>query len=353
MTAQPRSASAVEICYVWAIQPDPRNREDALRRREFFALVGSAAFAWPSSAHAQQPAMPVVGFLDSSAGVGAKLTAFYEGLKTEGFVRNRNVTIEYHSAESDYDRLPALAADLVIRKVTVIAAAGVSAALAAKSATTAIPIIFALETDPVRIGLLPSLNHPDANITGVTDMALNSELKRLELLHEMIPSASGFAALVNPANPNASNQTRDVLAAAGNIGLRVNILNASAESDFDKAMTAAVKSRAGGLIITNDELFNGQSAQLAALVLSRSLPAVFQYRDVVAAGGLMSYGSSLGETYHQVGAYAGLILKGGNAADLPVYQSTHADFMINMKTAKALGIPVPQTLIAAAKEVIE
>ena len=297
--------------------------------------------------------MPVVGFLDSSAGVGAKLTAFYEGLKTEGFVRNRNVAIEYHSAESDYDRLPALAADLVIRKVTVIAAAGVSAALAAKSATTTIPIIFAVETDPVRIGLLPSLNHPGANITGVTDMALNSELRRLELLHEMIPSTSVFAALVNPANPNASSQTRDMLAAAGNIGLRINIINASAESDFDKAMTAAVESRVGGLIITNDELFSSQSAQLAALALRRALPAVFQYRDFVAAGGLMSYGSSLGETYHQVGAYAGLILKGGNAADLPVYQSTHADFMINMKTAKALGIPVPQTLIAAAKEVIE
>ena len=324
-----------------------------MKRRKFIALLGGAAIARPSTLHAQQPTMPLVGFLDSSAATGAKLNAFYEGLKTEGFVRNRNVAIDYHSAESEYARLPELASDLVNRKVTVLASAGIAAAVAAKSATTTISVVFAIGPDPVQIALVASLNRPGGNVTGVTDMAVMGEQRRVELLHEVIPSAIQIGLLVNPANPSAEIQTRNVLTKAGTIGLQVNIIRASAESDFDKAFAMAAELRVGGLVISDDDLFVSRSGQLAALALRRAVPTIFAQREFVAGGGLISYGTGLAETYHQVGAYTGLILKGGSAADLPVYQSSHVEFMINMKTAKSFGLSIPQDLIAAANEVIE
>jgi len=324
-----------------------------LRRREFIVLFGGVAIASPSIARAQQPAMPLLGFLDGAAPTAAKLNAFYEGLKAEGFARNRNVAIEYHSAEGDYGRLPQLAADLVNRKVTALASAGTAAALAAKAATTEIPIIFAVGADPVQVGLITSLNRPGGNITGVTNMAVSVEQKRVELLHEVIPTASLIGLLVNPANPDAEIQTRDVLTAAGKMGLQVNVIRASAESDFDKAFATVAELRVGGLVIGDDDLFISRSGQLAALALRRAVPAIFAQREFVADGGFMSYGTGLAETYHQVGAYTGLILKGGSAADLPVYQSSHIEFMINMKTAKSFGLSVPQDLITAANGVIE
>jgi|SRR5579862_805758 len=324
-----------------------------MKRREFITLLGGSAIAWSRIARAQQATVPIVGFLDSSAAIGAKLNGFYEGLKTEGFIRNRNVAIEYHSAEGDYGRLPGLAADLVNRKVTVIAAAGAAAALAAKSATATIPVVFALDSDPVELGLVTNLNHPAGTMTGVTDMAVQAEQKRLELLHDFMPTASALALLSNPANPAAAIQARNALAATAKIGLKVNVLRASTEDDFDKAFTAAVEARVAGLVIADDELFSSRSGELAALALRHAVPAIYQHREFAAAGGLISYGSSLGETYHQVGAYAGLILKGGDPADLPVYQPSHAEFIINVKTAKTLSVAVPQALIAAATEVIE
>ncbi len=324
-----------------------------MRWREFIALFGSVTLAWSLTVHAQQAAMPVIGFLDSSAATAAKLTAFYEGLKIEGFVRNQNVAVEYHSAESDYGRLPGLAADLVHRKVAVIASTGMPAALAAKAATTTIPIIFAVGSDPVQIGLISNLNRPGGNISGVTNMAEDREQKRLELLHELIPTASVFALLINPADPNAETQTRDALAAARKMGLQVNVLHASAESDFATAFATLAELRAGGLAISDDEFFISRSAQLAELAISRALPAIFDQREFVAAGGLISYGGDLTETYHQAGTYTGLILKGGNIADLPVYQSTKVDFLVNFRTAKSLGLTLPLSLLSRANEVIQ
>jgi putative ABC transport system substrate-binding protein len=324
-----------------------------LRRRAFTVLLGSAALAWPLTARAQQGAIPVIGFLDSSAGAAAKLTAFYEGLKIEGFVRNQNVAIEYHSAESDYGRLPGLAADLVNRKVAVIASIGMPAALAAKTATTTIPIIFAVGPDPVQIGLISSLNRPGGNITGVTNMSEEHEQKRLELLHELMPTASVFALLINPTNPNAETQTREALEAARKMGLQVNLLRASAESDFATAFATLAELRAGGLVIGDDELFISRSAQLAELAVHRAVPAIFQHREFVAAGGLMSYSSSLTETFHQTGVYSGLILKGDKTADMPVYQSTKVEFFINLRTAKSFGLTFPLSLLGRANEVIQ
>jgi putative tryptophan/tyrosine transport system substrate-binding protein len=323
-----------------------------MRRREFIALLGGAA-AWPRAARAQQPAMTVIGFLDSSAATAQKLTAFYEGLKIEGFVRNQNIAVEYHSAQSDYSRLPALAADLVNRKVTVIAAAGVPAAQAAKAASTTIPIVFAVGSDPVQIRLVDSLNRPGGNITGITNMAVQPEQKQLEFLHELVPKASNFALLVNPTNPNAESQARDASAAASKMGIQVNILHASSEDDFDTVFSRLAELRAGGLAIANDGVFISASERLATLALRHAVPAIFQYGEFAAAGGLMSYGASVMETYHQVGVYSGMILKGGTAADLPVFQATNIELIINLRTAKSLGITFPPALLGRADQVIE
>jgi putative tryptophan/tyrosine transport system substrate-binding protein len=323
-----------------------------MRRREFIAVLGSAT-AWPLVAPAQQPAMPVVGLLDTSADVGEKLRVFYEGLKVEGYVSNENVTVEYHPANNDYSRLPGMATDLVSRKVAVIAALGAPAALAAKAATTTVPIVFAVGADPIRIGLVESLNRPGGNITGVTNMAAELEQKRLEVLHQLLPTANNLALLVNPNNPNAVAEKANASAAAAKLGVRVDVVEASGESDFDGVFAKLAELRTTALAISNDGLFIGNSPKLAAIALSRAMPAVFQFPEFAAAGGLMSYGSNLIEFYHQAGTYSALILKGAKAADLPVFQSTNIDLVINMKTAKALGITIPRTLLGRANQVIE
>ncbi len=324
-----------------------------MRRRDFNILFAAAALQAPLAAYAQQRSIPVVGFLDSAAGTAAKLTEFYEGLKIEGYVRNRNLAVEYHSAQGDYGRLPALAADLVNRRVSLIAAVGIPAALAAKNATSAIPIVFAVGSDPVQLGLVGSLDKPGGNMTGVADMAVGREQKRLEMLHELLPTATVLALLVNPDNPDAPAQARDGLAAARAIGAELKVIRASADGDFDAAFAELAQAHAGGLAIGDDELFISASVHLAALAVRHATPAIFQGRDFALAGGLMSYGSNLSETYHQAGAYSGLILKGAAPADLPVYQSTRIEFIVNLRSAKAFGIAVPSAWLGQANQVIK
>jgi putative ABC transport system substrate-binding protein len=323
------------------------------RRREIILLFGSAVFAAQLAARADEPQMPVIGFLDTAAATAVELAIFYEGLKIEGYVRNQTLAVVYHSAQGDYGRLPSLAADLVNRRVSLIAAIGLPAALAAKGATATIPTVFAVEPDPIQAGLIPSLDKPGGNMTGVTDLAAGRAGKRLELLHELMPTATVFALLVNPRHPTAEAQAQDAFSAAGKMGLRINVIHASAASDFDTAFAALAGTRAGGLVISDDELFMSASAQLAALAVARNVPTVFQGKAFAAAGGLMSYGSDFVETYHQAGVYSGLVLKGATPADLPVYQSTRIEFIVNLKTAESLGIAMPSTMLGAANEVIK
>jgi len=327
-----------------------------MRRREFITLLGSAAAVWPIVAHAQQPAKPVVGFL-SIRGQGDEphlLTAFHQGLKEVGYVDGQNVTMEYRWAEGQSARLPAMAADLVHREVTVITATPTLAALAARTATTTIPIVFETGADPVKIGLVASLNRPGGNVTGVTQ--LNNEIapKRLELLHELIPTATVIALLVNPADPIiAEANSSAVLSAAHRLGLELHVLNASSERDFDAVFAKLLQLRAGGLVIGAGVLFNARIEQLAALTVQHAVPAIFETREFVTAGGLISYGSSIADAYRLVGVYTGRILKGEKPADLPVQQATKVELYINLKTATALGITVPLTLSGRADEVIE
>jgi len=325
----------------------------SLQRRDLIALIGGAALGWPMTVRAQQPPLPTIGFLDASVETAAKLAAFYAGLRTEGFINDHNVAVKYVAADGDYGQLPGLAAGLVHRNVAVIAAAGVPAAFAAQAATSTIPIVFAVGADPVAAGLIASLNRPGGAITGVTTAAADREQKLIELLHEAVPAATAFALLVNPSNPAVAGQTRAALAAAGAMGLQVNVLSAKAETDFDAVFAGLAAAHAGGLAIAEDELFISRGAQLAALALHHGVPAIFQYREFVMAGGLMSYGSNVAETYHQVGAYSGLILKGAKAADLPVYEATRAEFAVNLRTANALGLTLPPELLNRATQVFQ
>jgi putative ABC transport system substrate-binding protein len=326
-----------------------------MRRREFIALVGGAAVARPLAARAQQP-MPVIGFLNpaSPQGYARQLAAFLKGLGETGYFDGRNVAIEYRWSEGRIDKLPAMAADLVHRQVTVIAATTIPAALAAKAATTTIPIVFETAADPVQLGLVASLNRPGGNITGVTQLAAEVAPKRLELLHELLPTVRVMALLVNPADPAlAEPTTKEALASAHTLGLELHVLNASTEQDFDAVFAELIQLRAGGLVIGPDVLFTSRREQLAALSLRHAVPTIYEHREFAAAGGLMSYGSDTSETYRLAGNYTGRILKGEKPADLPVQEATKVELYVNLKTAKALGITIPLTLLGRADEVIE
>jgi putative ABC transport system substrate-binding protein len=324
-----------------------------MRRREFITLLGGAA-AWPLAARAQQPALPVIGFLNGASAweYAHVIAAFRQGLSETGYAEGRNVQVEYRWAEGHYDRLPTLAADLVRRRVTVIAA-NTPAVPVAKAATTTIPIVFQTGGDPVAAGFVTSLGRPGGNLTGVS--TLNTELgpKRQELLHQMVPTARTIALLFNPTNPIAEPTTKDLQAAARTLGLQLHLLHASTERDFDRVFATLLHLRAGALVIGPDGFFNSRSEQLAALTVRHTLPATYQYREFAAAGGLMSYGGSITDSYRTVGVYTGRILKGEKPADLPVQNPNNYELLINLKTAKALGLDVPATVLARADEVIE
>jgi putative ABC transport system substrate-binding protein len=311
-----------------------------MKRREFIAGLGGAA-VWPLAARAQQPSMPVIGFLSSASldGLAPYLPAFRQGLAETGLLEGRNVTIEYSWADNEDDRLRALAIEFVRRPTTVITAPSVAAALAAKSATMTIPIVFYTGADPVNLGLIASLNRPSGNITGVTGLGNELGPKRLELLHEMLPTATVFAVLVNAANPILAEPTViNLQAAARTLAVQLHILSASTEQEIDTAFAKLVQLHASGLVIGADNFFNSRSEQLAALALQHAVPTIYQYRNFAAAGGVMSYGGSITDAYRLVGVYAGRIVKGEKPTDLPVQQATKIEFIINMKTANTASI---------------
>jgi ABC-type uncharacterized transport system substrate-binding protein len=325
-----------------------------IERRKFLATLGGAA-VWPLAARAQQPRMPVVGFLhpDSPEVIASRLAAFRKGLGETGYHEGRNVAIDYRFAQGKYDRLPALAAELVRRPATVIAVGSTDAALAAKAATTTIPIVFAIGVDPVKIGLVASIARPGGNITGVTFLFNVLASKQLEMLRELARNPGVIGFLVNPNFSPTEANTRDVQAAADAIGQKLVIVKASTVSEFEPAFTAFVQQQIGALLIQSNPLFNGHPEQLVAMAARHALPAVYPLREFVAAGGLMSYASSITDLYRQLSIYVGRILKGDKPSDLPVQQSTKIDLTLNLKTAKALGLEVPPTLLARADEVIE
>jgi putative tryptophan/tyrosine transport system substrate-binding protein len=326
-----------------------------MRRRDFIKVIGGGAAAWPLATRAQQLAMPVIGYLGagSAQSDAFRVTAFRQGLQEAGYVDGQNLTIEYRWAEDHHDRLPTMATDLVRHQVAVIVATGSAASLAAKAATTTLPIVFETAGDPVKLGLVGSLSRPGGNLTGVSQLGEEAAPKRLELLHELLPTARVMALLVNPAEPLARDQARVSLAAAKTLGLELNVLNASIERDFDAAFAKLTELRAGGLSIGGATLFTSHVEQLAALTVRHPIPAVYQRREFAAAGGLMSYGTNIADTHRLVGIYAGRVLKGEQPADLPVQQATKVELYINLKTAKALGITVPISLLGRADEVIE
>jgi putative tryptophan/tyrosine transport system substrate-binding protein len=326
-----------------------------MKRRQFIKGLAGTAVVWPLAARAQQPGMPVVGFLGTRASGDDPqlLTAFRSGLKEAGYVEGQNVAMEYRFAENQYDRLPTLAAELVQRQVAVIVANG-RAAQAAKETTATIPIAFVAGFDPVEVGLVASMNRPGGNVTGVSVLDVELGPKRLQLLHELVPTATIIAVLVNPNDPaRAETTSKELQAAAQTLGLQLHVLHASTDRDFDTVFARLVELRAGGLVIGGEPFFNSRSEQLGALTIRHAVPAIYQLRPFAAAGGLVSYGGSLTDAYRLVGVYAGKILKGEKPADLPVQRATKVEMIINLKTAKMFGLTVPQSLLGRADEVIE
>jgi putative ABC transport system substrate-binding protein len=327
-----------------------------MRRRDFVALIGATTAAWPFRAMAQRAGTPVIGFMSSrSPSESARaVAAFQSGLAEAGFEEGRSVAIEYRWAEGDYDRLPALAEDLVARKITLLAATGgIVSARAAKAATQTIPIVFVSAGDPVSFGLVASLSRPGGNVTGASLINVALGAKRVGLLRELLPAASTFAMLVNPDTPDSDPETQDVLAVAGALGLKIQIVQARAESEFEPAFAAVRAARADALIVGADAFFTSKRAQLVALAQQHAIPSIYYWRDFVEAGGLLSYGTSLMDGYRQAGIYAGRVLKGAKPADLPVVQPTKFELVINVKVAKAVGLTIPDQLLAIADEVIE
>jgi putative ABC transport system substrate-binding protein len=326
-----------------------------MKRRAFITLLGGAAAAWPLAARAQQPALPVIGFLSTGSpqSFAPLFAAFHRGLNDSGYVDGQNVKIEYRWAEGRYDQLPALAAELVHRQVSLIAAITPPAAQAAKAATATIPVIFLSGVDPVKLGLVTSLNRPGGNVTGATLFAAGLEPKCMELLRELVPNAAAVAVLVNPNFPEAESQMKDSSSAAHAIGLQSVILRASSESDIDAAFAGLVEQRIGVLLVAPDPFFYSQGNRLIALAARHAVPTAYPFRDFAVIGGLMSYGNSVADGWRQTGVYVGRVLKGDKPGDLPVIQPTKFEFVINLRTAKALGLDVPDKLLALADEVIE
>jgi len=327
-----------------------------VRRREFITLCGAAAATWPLTARAQQPAMPVIGYLgpESPAVFASRVRAFRQGLGETGYAEGRNFAIEFRWAEGQHNRLPALAADLVGRQVAIIVApGGAPGALAAKSATTTIPIVFEMGADPVAVGVVGNLNRPGGNLTGVSSLNVQVTPKRLEILHEVVPTAAEVAVLVNPTSPTTDSQLQNLQAAARAFSLQLHVLHASTERDFDAAFVTLLQLRAGGLVVASDGFFATHSEQLAALTVRHAVPAIHQSRDFAIAGGLMSYAGSFLESHRQAGVYTGRILKDEKPADLPVQQVTKVELYINMKTARVLGVTIPLPLSGRADEIFE
>ena len=326
-----------------------------IRRREFIILLGGAAAAWPFAARAQQTAVPIIGFMNGGSleAQARLLEAFRQGLNDAGYIEGHNVKIEYRWAEGRYDRLPSMAADLVRRQVVVIAATSTPAALAAKAATTVVPIVFETGNDPIRLGLVTSWNRPGGNVTGVSRLSTEVGSKWLGLLHDSVPSAKVIALLEDPSFPSAEIESKDMQEAARALGLQIHVLKAGTEGEIDSAFAALPRLQAGALIVTTSELFSRRRERLVTLAAHYAVPEVYPWREAATAGGLMSYGTSLVDAYRQSGVYTSRILKGEKPADLPVLQPTKFELVINLKTAKALGLTIPPGVLAIADEVLE
>jgi putative ABC transport system substrate-binding protein len=326
-----------------------------MRRREFIVLLGAAAVSWPLAVRAQQPAMPVIGLLGSGSPVSdpLRVAAFLQGLNETGYVEDRNVAIEYRWAEGQYDRLPALAAELVRRQVAAIVISSTVGAGAAKSATATIPIVFLSGSDPVKYGLVASINRPGGNITGVSVITVELLAKQLELLSEVIPNVTTIGLLMNPTNPTTELQLRDLMNAARSLGRQIVILKASSEGNIDAVFESLVEQRVGAIVVGSDSFFHTHGEHIGARAVRNKIPAISEGREFAVAGGLMSYGTGFAEASRQAGVYTGRILKGEKPGDLPVMRPTKFELVINLKTAKALGLTIPPSILARADEVIE